>query len=188
MVYFLYHFYTKHFYCSIGIQKNEHVCIDEDTNKLLKPHYCKAPPPPTALHTTCQLPSCPPRLASSQLRFSFFFLSSLCRYARPKWLYMNNLLFYRWDAGNFGVCSASCGGGFRVRHVRCVQKRESDVVKVPDSECSADTAPHPLEKCNLHHCPARYYPWFINDYVTFNVFILQIQSFAPVITEYRRLI
>uniref|UniRef100_A0A3B5MAN1 Peptidase M12B domain-containing protein n=1 Tax=Xiphophorus couchianus TaxID=32473 RepID=A0A3B5MAN1_9TELE len=112
--------------CGLGIQKNEHVCIDEDTNRLLKPHYCKAPPPPTALHTTCQLPSCPPR----------------------------------WDAGNFGVCSASCGGGFRVRHVRCVQKRESDVVKVPDSECSADTAPHPLEKCNLHHCPAR---WSVSE-------------------------
>ncbi|XP_023199385.1 A disintegrin and metalloproteinase with thrombospondin motifs 13 isoform X2 [Xiphophorus maculatus] len=112
--------------CGLGIQKNEHVCIDEDTNKLLKPHYCKAPPPPTALHTTCQLPSCPPR----------------------------------WDAGNFGVCSASCGGGFRVRHVRCVQKHESDVVKVPDSECSADTAPHPLEKCNLHHCPAR---WSVSE-------------------------
>ncbi|XP_043967332.1 A disintegrin and metalloproteinase with thrombospondin motifs 13 [Gambusia affinis] len=112
--------------CGLGIQNNEHVCIDEDTNKLLKPLFCKAPPPPTALHTTCQLPSCPPR----------------------------------WDAGNFGVCSASCGGGFRVRHVGCVQKRESDVVKVPDSDCSADTAPHALEKCNLHHCPAR---WSVSE-------------------------
>uniref|UniRef100_A0A3B3YI51 Peptidase M12B domain-containing protein n=1 Tax=Poecilia mexicana TaxID=48701 RepID=A0A3B3YI51_9TELE len=49
--------------CGLGIQRNEHVCVDEDTNELLKPHYCKAPPPPTAQHTTCQLPSCPPRLA-----------------------------------------------------------------------------------------------------------------------------
>uniref|UniRef100_A0A096LWX1 ADAM metallopeptidase with thrombospondin type 1 motif, 13 n=1 Tax=Poecilia formosa TaxID=48698 RepID=A0A096LWX1_POEFO len=112
--------------CGLGIQRNEHVCVDEDTNELLKPHYCKAPPPPTAQHTTCQLPSCPPR----------------------------------WDAGNFGVCSASCGGGFWVRHVRCVQKREHIVVKVPDSQCSADTAPHPVEKCNLHHCPAR---WSVSE-------------------------
>uniref|UniRef100_A0A3B3VEL4 ADAM metallopeptidase with thrombospondin type 1 motif, 13 n=1 Tax=Poecilia latipinna TaxID=48699 RepID=A0A3B3VEL4_9TELE len=51
--------------CGLGIQRNEHVCVDEDTNELLKPHYCKAPPPPTALHTSCQLPSCPPRLEIS---------------------------------------------------------------------------------------------------------------------------
>ena len=55
----------------------------------------------------------------------------------------------------FGPCSASCGGGERVRPVRCVQDHVADVVKVPDSECSSDTAPNTVEKCNLQHCPAR---------------------------------
>uniref|UniRef100_A0A668UA49 Peptidase M12B domain-containing protein n=1 Tax=Oreochromis aureus TaxID=47969 RepID=A0A668UA49_OREAU len=63
----------------------------------------------------------------------------------------------RWTAGTFGPCSASCGGGERVRPVRCVQKHGSDVVKVPDSKCSPDTAPHAIEKCNLQHCPARWH-------------------------------
>ncbi|XP_038143509.1 A disintegrin and metalloproteinase with thrombospondin motifs 13 isoform X3 [Cyprinodon tularosa] len=112
--------------CGLGIEKHEHVCVDEHTNNLLKPHHCKAPPPPTALHTTCQLPSCPPR----------------------------------WDAAGFGACSASCGGGVRVRHVQCVQKDGSDVKKVPDSECPSDKTPHSVEKCNLHHCPAR---WSVSD-------------------------
>ncbi|XP_069562849.1 A disintegrin and metalloproteinase with thrombospondin motifs 13 isoform X2 [Brachyistius frenatus] len=62
----------------------------------------------------------------------------------------------RWDAGMFGPCSASCGGGERARPVKCVQKHELDVLKVPDSECPPDTAPHPVEKCNLQHCPARW--------------------------------
>ncbi|XP_072244446.1 A disintegrin and metalloproteinase with thrombospondin motifs 13 isoform X2 [Leuresthes tenuis] len=62
----------------------------------------------------------------------------------------------RWDVGKFGTCSVSCGGGMRVRPVQCVQKHRSDVVKVPDSECSSDTAPHTAEKCNLQHCPARW--------------------------------
>ncbi|XP_013862616.1 A disintegrin and metalloproteinase with thrombospondin motifs 13 isoform X2 [Austrofundulus limnaeus] len=62
----------------------------------------------------------------------------------------------RWDAGNFGACSTSCGGGVRVRPVRCVQKHRSDLVTVPESECSSDTAPHSAEQCNLHHCPARW--------------------------------
>ncbi|XP_059193400.1 A disintegrin and metalloproteinase with thrombospondin motifs 13 [Centropristis striata] len=62
----------------------------------------------------------------------------------------------RWDAGMFGPCSASCAGGERVRPVRCVQKHGVDVVEVPDSECSPDTAPITVEKCNLQHCPARW--------------------------------
>lgn len=44
-----------------------------------------------------------------------------------------------------------------MRPVRCVQKHGSDVVKVPDSKCPPDTAPHAIEKCNLQHCPARWH-------------------------------
>ncbi|XP_071338451.1 A disintegrin and metalloproteinase with thrombospondin motifs 13 isoform X2 [Trachinotus anak] len=62
----------------------------------------------------------------------------------------------RWDTGTFGPCSASCGGGERVRPVRCIQKHGADVVKVPDSECPPETAPNAVEKCNLQHCPARW--------------------------------
>ncbi|XP_073322095.1 A disintegrin and metalloproteinase with thrombospondin motifs 13 [Pagrus major] len=62
----------------------------------------------------------------------------------------------RWDAGTFGPCSASCGGGERVRPVRCIQKHRTDVVKVPDSECPPDTAPSTVEKCNPQPCPARW--------------------------------
>ncbi|XP_041854768.1 A disintegrin and metalloproteinase with thrombospondin motifs 13 isoform X2 [Melanotaenia boesemani] len=66
----------------------------------------------------------------------------------------------RWESGKFGACSASCGRGVRVRPVRCVQRNESDVTQVPDSECSADAAPHTSEKCNLQHCPTR---WHVSE-------------------------
>ncbi|XP_023249691.1 A disintegrin and metalloproteinase with thrombospondin motifs 13 isoform X1 [Seriola lalandi dorsalis] len=66
----------------------------------------------------------------------------------------------RWDTGTFGPCSASCGGGERVRPVRCVQKHGADEVNVPDSECPPDTAPNAVEKCNLQHCPAR---WHVSE-------------------------
>ncbi|XP_028269597.1 A disintegrin and metalloproteinase with thrombospondin motifs 13 [Parambassis ranga] len=66
----------------------------------------------------------------------------------------------RWDVGKFGSCSASCGGGERVRPVKCVQKHMSTVVQVPDSECPSETAPHAAEKCNLQHCPAR---WHVSE-------------------------
>lgn len=68
---------------------------------------------------------------------------------------MNNSLSYRWETGKFGPCSTSCGGGERVRPVRCVRKHAADVVEVPESECPP-TAPNTVEKCNLQHCPARY--------------------------------
>ncbi|XP_042278248.1 A disintegrin and metalloproteinase with thrombospondin motifs 13 [Thunnus maccoyii] len=62
----------------------------------------------------------------------------------------------RWETGMFGPCSASCGGGERVRPVGCVQKQGADVLKVPDSECPPDSAPNAVEKCNLQLCPARW--------------------------------
>lgn len=58
--------------------------------------------------------------------------------------------------GTFGPCSASCGGGERVRPVTCVQKQGDVEVEVPHSECPPDAAPNTAEKCNLQHCPARY--------------------------------
>ncbi|XP_034068491.1 A disintegrin and metalloproteinase with thrombospondin motifs 13 isoform X2 [Gymnodraco acuticeps] len=62
----------------------------------------------------------------------------------------------RWDAGLFGPCSASCGGGERVHPVRCVQEHGTNVVEVQDAECPPKTAPNAVEKCNLQHCPARW--------------------------------
>uniref|UniRef100_A0A8C4IRG4 A disintegrin and metalloproteinase with thrombospondin motifs 13 n=1 Tax=Dicentrarchus labrax TaxID=13489 RepID=A0A8C4IRG4_DICLA len=108
--------------CGSGVQKHVYVCVGQDTNNHLEEHNCETPPPPTPLHTTCQLSPCPPR----------------------------------WDTGMFGPCSASCGGGERVRPVGCVQTHGSDVVKVPDFKCPSDTAPNTVEKCNLQHCPARW--------------------------------
>ncbi|CAN9513477.1 unnamed protein product [Ophioblennius macclurei] len=65
----------------------------------------------------------------------------------------------RWEVGAFGPCSASCGGGEKVRPARCVQHRaaaDDSLVLVPDSECPVHTAPHTVEKCNVQHCPARW--------------------------------
>ncbi|XP_076010207.1 A disintegrin and metalloproteinase with thrombospondin motifs 13 isoform X2 [Genypterus blacodes] len=62
----------------------------------------------------------------------------------------------KWDTGEFGPCSASCGGGRRQRPVRCVQRQGNEVSQVPDSECSPDLAPNAAETCNIAHCPARW--------------------------------
>ncbi|XP_060893643.1 A disintegrin and metalloproteinase with thrombospondin motifs 13 [Labrus mixtus] len=66
----------------------------------------------------------------------------------------------RWETRMFGPCSASCGGGERVRPVRCVQRDGADVLTVPASECATDAAPNTVEKCNRQHCPAR---WHVSE-------------------------
>ncbi|CAL8343155.1 unnamed protein product [Lota lota] len=66
----------------------------------------------------------------------------------------------RWEAGTFGPCSASCGGGRRVRPVRCVRTQGGTVADVPGSECLSDSAPDAFETCNPQHCPAR---WLVSE-------------------------
>lgn len=70
--------------------------------------------------------------------------------------------YCRWETGEFGPCSTLCGGGEKVRPVRCVQEQGEDLVDVSESECTLETAPHAVEKCNVHHCPARYNNYPVN--------------------------
>ncbi|XP_061762864.1 A disintegrin and metalloproteinase with thrombospondin motifs 13 isoform X2 [Nerophis ophidion] len=65
-----------------------------------------------------------------------------------------------WTTGAFGPCSSSCGGGERIRPVRCIQEHGGDVVRVLDSDCPADLMPNAVETCNLQHCPAR---WLVSE-------------------------
>lgn len=41
-------------------------------------------------------------------------------------------------------------------------KARIDLVDVSESECTLETAPHAVEKCNVHHCPARYNNYPVN--------------------------
>ncbi|XP_041956256.1 A disintegrin and metalloproteinase with thrombospondin motifs 13 isoform X4 [Alosa sapidissima] len=62
----------------------------------------------------------------------------------------------RWEVGEFGPCSASCGGGEQVRAVRCVQSQ----AEVPASLCPQDPVPATVGMCATQPCPAR---WRVSD-------------------------
>ncbi|XP_020791165.2 A disintegrin and metalloproteinase with thrombospondin motifs 13 isoform X2 [Boleophthalmus pectinirostris] len=66
----------------------------------------------------------------------------------------------RWEIGEFGPCSSLCGGGERLRPVRCVQEHGNELMSLPVIECRNDTAPPAVEKCNMHHCPTR---WHVSE-------------------------
>ncbi|XP_010894007.3 A disintegrin and metalloproteinase with thrombospondin motifs 13 [Esox lucius] len=61
-----------------------------------------------------------------------------------------------WETGEFGPCSASCGGGEALRPVRCVQRQGAGIQQVPASQCSKDSAPQSVDRCNLQPCPTRW--------------------------------
>ncbi|KAJ7994162.1 hypothetical protein DPEC_G00263050 [Dallia pectoralis] len=60
-----------------------------------------------------------------------------------------------WESGEFGPCSASCGGGEALRSVRCVQMQGAEILQVSPNRC-LDSAPLSLNRCNLQPCPTRW--------------------------------
>ncbi|XP_024618127.1 A disintegrin and metalloproteinase with thrombospondin motifs 13 [Neophocaena asiaeorientalis asiaeorientalis] len=64
-----------------------------------------------------------------------------------------------WAAGDFGPCSASCGGGLQERVVRCVEAQGGLLRTVPHFWCRAlAQQPAAVETCNPQPCPRREMP------------------------------
>lgn len=62
-----------------------------------------------------------------------------------------------WAAEDFGVCSASHGGGLQERVVHCMEAQGSLLRTLPPAWCRVP-APQPavLETCDFHPCPRRW--------------------------------
>ncbi|XP_069914782.1 A disintegrin and metalloproteinase with thrombospondin motifs 13 isoform X3 [Oryctolagus cuniculus] len=61
-----------------------------------------------------------------------------------------------WAAGDFGPCSVSCGGGLRVRPVRCVEEAPGGRLRtLPPARCRAGAQqPAAVEPCSPQPCPS----------------------------------
>ncbi|XP_022920752.1 protein madd-4 isoform X2 [Onthophagus taurus] len=58
----------------------------------------------------------------------------------------------KWHAGDWGPCSASCGGGSKLRQVHCTEETNSTKIKIEDEKCSG-YKPRYQESCNQMDCP-----------------------------------
>lgn len=56
---------------------------------------------------------------------------------------------YSWVTGNFGSCSATCGGGTQTRSVVC---QNNQGTSVPDSYCDINTKPEANHSCAQQDC------------------------------------
>ncbi|KAF6326872.1 ADAM metallopeptidase with thrombospondin type 1 motif 13 [Rhinolophus ferrumequinum] len=66
-----------------------------------------------------------------------------------------------WAAGDFGPCSASCGGGLRERTVRCVEAQGHLLRTVPPARCRAlAQQPAEVDTCSSQPCAPR---WEVSD-------------------------
>ncbi|XP_015429195.1 PREDICTED: ADAMTS-like protein 3 [Dufourea novaeangliae] len=59
----------------------------------------------------------------------------------------------RWVAGEWSMCSASCGGGSRTRAIFCTEENGNETTKLPDHKCSGVHKPRNQETCNTISCP-----------------------------------
>ncbi|XP_063229070.1 protein madd-4 [Bacillus rossius redtenbacheri] len=59
----------------------------------------------------------------------------------------------KWAIAEWGPCSASCGGGARLRQVHCAQEANGTKLKVPDHLCHGRKPRH-QESCGQEDCPA----------------------------------
>ncbi|XP_050482472.1 protein madd-4 [Bombus huntii] len=59
----------------------------------------------------------------------------------------------KWVAGEWSVCSASCGGGSRTRTIFCTEENGNETTKLPDHKCSSTHKPRNQETCNTISCP-----------------------------------
>ncbi|XP_055381952.1 protein madd-4 [Condylostylus longicornis] len=71
---------------------------------------------------------------------------------------------YHWDMTPMSLCSATCGGGYKMSQPIC--KNRVTGYEVEDSLCSGITRPEPsVVQCNTHTCPPR---WFTDEWSVCN--------------------
>uniref|UniRef100_A0A8C3TBB6 ADAM metallopeptidase with thrombospondin type 1 motif 13 n=1 Tax=Chelydra serpentina TaxID=8475 RepID=A0A8C3TBB6_CHESE len=61
-----------------------------------------------------------------------------------------------WVAGDFGPCSATCGGGAMERLVRCMKNEGGLILTLPDSKCEDAPKPASTAACGTEPCPIRW--------------------------------
>ncbi|ETE63833.1 Papilin, partial [Ophiophagus hannah] len=129
------------FLCSAGYQSRLVFCTID--NEAYPDYMCRDKPWP-GNNRTCSLQPCP-----QTKRVSYLYLPGAWSRNRA-W----NLQTKSWKTGDWGQCSATCGGGIQSRSVYCATYTGHHFQDaVDDTECASLTEkPRSTQPCNLQQC------------------------------------
>ncbi|KAM9294417.1 papilin [Gastrophryne carolinensis] len=133
--------------CGGGYQSRLVFCTID--NEAYPDYMCREKPAP-ASNRTCSNQPCP-----QTKRMSYIYQPTM-------WSRISKAKMTSWKVGEWGPCTATCGGGTQSRSVYCVSyEGRTNQQVVNDAECSAFTEkPGTQQVCNLRAC-ARWHtgPW-----------------------------
>ncbi|XP_034968720.1 papilin isoform X1 [Zootoca vivipara] len=129
--------------CGGGYQTRLVFCTID--NEVYPDYMCRDKPQPEN-NRTCGLQPCP-----QTKRISYLYLPGAWS-RNTAW----SLQTKSWKIGEWGACSATCGGGTQTRSVYCVSHHgPGSQNAVDDAECASLTErPRSIQPCNMRQCAA----------------------------------
>ncbi|XP_069787458.1 A disintegrin and metalloproteinase with thrombospondin motifs 13 isoform X2 [Narcine bancroftii] len=168
--------------CGTGTTRVHYVCGDQSTKREVELQHCSPGSRPPNRLEACNTAPCPPwwevgnfgacnvscgggqrerdvRCLKQEAQKTRWTSDADCASSpRPESMEVcnNHSCPVRWNAHEFGLCNATCGGGVREREVYCMRKVEDLYQRVPPLECGNIPRPSSREICNSNPCPVRW--------------------------------
>ncbi|XP_029942955.1 ADAMTS-like protein 1 isoform X2 [Salarias fasciatus] len=170
--------------CGGGVQEAVIICLNKQTREAVDESVCVSARRPPQLLQDCKTQPCPPRWetgnfssCSATCGVGLMTRSVACTH-RPS-RSSNHTAVLRdedchspkpspvqacnrfdcppmWDAGDWGQCSQSCGGGVQRRRVLCKQRlADGSVLELPDTFCPS-RSPASQQPCGKTDCPPQW--------------------------------
>ncbi|XP_019352076.1 papilin isoform X4 [Alligator mississippiensis] len=125
--------------CGGGFQSRLVFCTID--NEVYPDYMCRDKPKPVN-NRTCGHQNCP-----QTKRISYIYLPGVWKNIWSSWK-------KSWKTGEWGPCSATCGGGLQTRSIYCTSHDERSFEEVvDDGECAALTQrPRAIQSCSVRQC------------------------------------
>ncbi|CAN9509520.1 unnamed protein product [Ophioblennius macclurei] len=180
--------------CGGGVQEAVIICLNKQTREAADQSLCVSARRPPQLLQDCKTQPCPPRWEtgnwsscsatcgvglmtrtvtcthrpSRSSNRTAVLRDEDCRSPKPGPVQACNRFDCppMWDAGDWGQCSQSCGGGVQRRRVLCKQRlADGSILEMPDTFCPS-RSPTSQQPCGKKDCPPQ---WVTTDWTQCSV-------------------